>query len=217
VPPDSLLVLYTDGLTEATRDVIDGEARVREALADRRIAHAPNPAKAILDAVLGGTSRDDVAILTMRVAPIESLAPRPPSERLTWRFDSADVAAAQTARREFASFLAKGDVPEDELYAAELVFGELISNVVRYAPGPVAVTIDWTGTAPVLHVLDEGPGFQHVARLPSDVYSERGRGLFLIASLTEDFHVARRADRGSHARAVLDVHRRVGSKRLAAV
>jgi GAF domain-containing protein/anti-sigma regulatory factor (Ser/Thr protein kinase) len=217
VPPDSLLVLYTDGLTEATRDVIDGEERVREALADERIAHAAHPAKAILDDVLGGTSRDDVAILTMRVAPVESLAQRPPSERLSWRFDSADVDAAQRARREFAGFLACGEVPEDELYAAELVFGELVSNVVRYAPGLVAVTIDWTGTAPVLHVLDEGPGFQHVARLPSDVYSERGRGLFLIASLTEDFHVARRADRGSHARAVLDVHRRVGAKRLAAV
>ncbi len=215
IPPGSLLVLYTDGLTEATRDVIDGETRVRAALADRTLSEGAHPAAAILHRVLEHTSRDDVAILTMRVDSVEARKPRPQSARLSWTFDSCDATAAQTARREFANFLAAGNIAEDELYAAELVFGELISNVVRYAPGTVSVTIDWTGTAPVLHVLDGGPGFTYVARLPIDIFSERGRGLFLIASLTEDFHVARRAEVGSHARAVLNAHRRIAQRRHA--
>jgi anti-sigma regulatory factor (Ser/Thr protein kinase) len=54
-----------------------------------------------------------------------------------------------------------------------------------------------------LHVIDEGPGFQLVPRLPRDVFAESGRGLFLIASLTEHFHISRNHGKGSHARAVL--------------
>jgi anti-sigma regulatory factor (Ser/Thr protein kinase) len=52
-------------------------------------------------------------------------------------------------------------------------------------------------------VLDRGPGFEFAARLPPDVFSESGRGLFLIATLAEDLHVVRRPDGGSHARVVL--------------
>jgi anti-sigma regulatory factor (Ser/Thr protein kinase) len=80
--------------------------------------------------------------------------------------------------------------------------------VARYAPGAVEVTVDWSGEAPVLHVLDNGSGFHHVPALPRDVYSESGRGLFLISQLSEDFSVARRPERGSHARAVLAPFRR---------
>jgi anti-sigma regulatory factor (Ser/Thr protein kinase) len=56
-----------------------------------------------------------------------------------------------------------------------------------------------------LHVIDEGPGFQHMPRLPRDIYAESGRGLYLIAALTEHFHISRNHGRGSHARAVLSL------------
>jgi len=64
--PGSLVLLYTDGLTEATRDVIEGERSVREALAREDVARAQNPAQALRDAVLSRASFDDVAILTIR-------------------------------------------------------------------------------------------------------------------------------------------------------
>jgi anti-sigma regulatory factor (Ser/Thr protein kinase) len=35
------------------------------------------------------------------------------------------------------------------------------------------------------------------------VLSERGRGLYIVAQLTEEFHVTKRPHGGSHARAVL--------------
>jgi anti-sigma regulatory factor (Ser/Thr protein kinase) len=88
------------------------------------------------------------------------------------------------------------------------VFGELVGNAARYAPGAVEVTVDWSGAAPVLHVLDNGPGFHHVPALPHDVYSESGRGLFLISLLSDDFGVSRRPEGGSHARAVLSLSHR---------
>jgi anti-sigma regulatory factor (Ser/Thr protein kinase) len=92
---------------------------------------------------------------------------------------------------------------DEERDAAELVFGELLGNVVRYAPGPIEVMFDWSEPVPVLHVLDRGPGFTLMPRLPSDLLSERGRGLFIVWSLAEDFNVTERLDGGSHARAVL--------------
>jgi PAS domain S-box-containing protein len=66
VPHGSLLVMYTDGLTEATRNIIRGEALVHAALSSPAIAAAERPAQALHDAVLASGSRDDVAILTMR-------------------------------------------------------------------------------------------------------------------------------------------------------
>ncbi len=64
--PGSIAVLYTDGLTEATRNVIEGERSVREALARADVAEAANPANALREAVLSHASFDDVAILTIR-------------------------------------------------------------------------------------------------------------------------------------------------------
>jgi PAS domain S-box-containing protein len=68
-----LLVLYTDGLIESTRDAHEGERRLHAAL---RAAHArdPRPAQSIHDAVLVDGSRDDVAILTIRVGSVRARA-----------------------------------------------------------------------------------------------------------------------------------------------
>jgi serine phosphatase RsbU (regulator of sigma subunit) len=63
--PGSLLVLYTDGLIESTRDILEGESRLRAELAQRRIGEASNAARALHDAVLAGGASDDVAILTV--------------------------------------------------------------------------------------------------------------------------------------------------------
>jgi serine phosphatase RsbU (regulator of sigma subunit) len=63
----SLLVLYTDGLIENEHDIVHGEARLVRVVAEHR--QAPYPARAIFEAMLGdATPRDDVAILTVRLA-----------------------------------------------------------------------------------------------------------------------------------------------------
>jgi anti-sigma regulatory factor (Ser/Thr protein kinase) len=102
--------------------------------------------------------------------------------------------------------LRNAGVREKQLDAAEHVFGELLGNVVRYAPGPIEMILDWAdGTPPVLHVLDRGAGFTFAPKLPSDMLDERGRGLYIVWSLAEDFNVTPRHDGGAHARAVLGV------------
>lgn len=71
IPADSMLVFFTDGLTEATRDVEEGHARVSAALAALDMGGTQNPARAIADTVLcGEDANDDVAVLVARFAPL---------------------------------------------------------------------------------------------------------------------------------------------------
>jgi serine phosphatase RsbU (regulator of sigma subunit)/CHASE3 domain sensor protein/anti-sigma regulatory factor (Ser/Thr protein kinase) len=211
IPDGATLLFYTDGLTESTRDIVAGEQRLREALADPAIASQPNLAQAIYDDVLRDGTHDDVAILAMRLdgnrtgASTEVVG----QQFRRWVFDTGDFATAQRSRSVFASVLGDGGMLEDDVFTSELIFGELLSNTVRYAPGPIEVVLDWSeSSTAILHFLDSGPGFVLMPRLPSDLLSERGRGLFLIWSMSEDFNVTKRADGGAHARVVLSPRRK---------
>jgi len=195
LPNDAFLVFYTDGLVESTHDIDEGERRLRAAVADGSVIAARRPALAIHDAVLREGSRDDVAILTVAVGD-------PPQLR-RWRFDAHDARGAHRAQREIGERLRYEGFDDGRLAVAGLVVAELIGNTVRYAPGPIEILLERDRARPVVHVLDRGPGFEFAAKLPPDVFSETGRGLFLISSFAEDVHVVKRPDGGSHARVVL--------------
>jgi serine phosphatase RsbU (regulator of sigma subunit)/anti-sigma regulatory factor (Ser/Thr protein kinase)/CHASE3 domain sensor protein len=211
IPEGATVLFYTDGLTESTRDVVAGEQRLREALANPAVASQPNLAQALYDDVLRDGTHDDVAILAMRLdASRTGASTEIVGQHLRrWAFDTGDHVTAQRSRAVFAATLAAGGMLDEDVFTSELIFGELLSNTVRYAAGPIEVVLDWTEAATaILHVLDSGPGFVLMPRLPSDLLSERGRGLFLIWSLSEDFNVTKRADGGAHARVVLSPRRK---------
>ncbi len=65
-----MLVLYTDGLTEATRDVFDGEKGLRQAMTSSAMHNSTEPARTIADAVLHEL-HDDVAILVVRFTGVQ--------------------------------------------------------------------------------------------------------------------------------------------------
>lgn len=207
IPNGSTVLFYTDGLIESTQDVIEGERRLRAALSDPDIAARPDLASALHDDVLRDGAHDDVAILAMHVStPAVELQGQ---HFRRWTFDTADAATAQGARSVFATALAQAGMLDDDVFTAEIIFGELLSNAVRYAPGRVEVVLDWTrGSTAILHFMDRGPGFVVVPRLPTDLLSERGRGLFLVWSMSEDFNVTKRADGGAHVRVVLSPRRK---------
>ena len=207
----SVLVLYTDGLTEGSRRPADGEDVLADFVRDGAALRTARPAQTLHDAVFGAApAKDDVAILVLSFDQlnVDDRAMDDSARGLQrWFFNTSDARAAQAARRMFGDGLRARQADDDSLAMAENVFGELIGNAVRYAPGDVEVTVDWGTPSPVLHVLDNGPGFQYIPALPNDVYSESGRGLFIISLMSEDFMVGRRAGGGSHARAVLKVSR----------
>lgn len=196
LPVGSMLVLYTDGLTEATRNMLDGEASLYRALSDPDVLSAPNVALAIHDAVVSDGARDDVAVMTM--AHVDR------SDRLShWSIDVNDEDMARGVRAEFLKELERGGVGNEARTWAALVFSELIGNVLRFAPRWADITLDWAEGTPVLHVLDGGPGFRHAPKLPENLLLEHGRGLYIVSQLTREFAVSRRPNGGSHARAVL--------------
>jgi len=207
IAPGSVLLCYTDGLTEFDRDPIDGELRVRDAFARA----TGNVAREIYASISQGRpAHDDVAILA--VAFHEPLvAVDGPRRASVWSFDANDARDAGRTRREYTDRLQAAGLSADELSSAELVFGELVGNVVRYAPGFITAILDVSGPSPVLHVLDDGRGFEFRPRLPVDLLSERGRGLFLVTAFAEELSVERRRGGGSHARAVLTGRTRHGS------
>ncbi len=66
--PGVVMVFYTDGLTEATRDTDEGQRRLHEALGRDDVAHGERPARTIVQQVLGTTqASDDIAVLVARI------------------------------------------------------------------------------------------------------------------------------------------------------
>jgi GAF domain-containing protein/anti-sigma regulatory factor (Ser/Thr protein kinase) len=206
LPLGAMLVLYTDGLIEATRNVLDGERRLRGALREGAILEAPHPAETLKHFVLEHGASDDVAVLTVRVrSAIPQRTEAAPTPQ--WVFRADDARLAEDARAGFVAFLKTRGVPDANYAAAELVFGELIGNVVRHAPGPITIELDWNSNAPVLHVIDRGRPYDVRAALPNDIMSESGRGLFLISVLADDFAVTPLPGYGNHARVRLKIER----------
>lgn len=167
--PGDTLAFYTDGLTEVDRDVVAGERRFAELLT----LHAADPERIVTE-TLDGKQRDDAALLVLSVLGT--------SARASWHFESDDAASAADARFAFVAHLHRRSVDPAVVAAAELVFGELVANVVRHAPGPIEIELAWRADEPLLVVRDRGPRFEIAApALPDDSLAEGGRGLFIVA------------------------------------
>lgn len=191
-----MLVLYTDGLTEATRDLSFGESRLREVAASDAVMYARNAAELICDACLPPDVQDDTAVLVLRF-----------SDAVRWSFDAENAAAAQEARGDFVRHLQRFCGPDADYKAAEVVFGELVGNVVRHAPGAIDIQLEWRNGSAVLHVSDRGRGILREPALPENPLSESGRGLFIVQQLTEGVFSERIAGYGNHVWAQLRLRR----------
>jgi anti-sigma regulatory factor (Ser/Thr protein kinase) len=192
--PGSTILLYTDGLIESTRNVLEGEDRLEAALRELDPGKA-HPAQSIHDAVLTDGAADDVAILVIDVR--DGAAVR------SWRFDPAWSDVAQRVRRELDAELQAADFDAERRVQVELVLSELLGNALRYAPGTIELILEHAPDGVVLHLLDRGPGYRVNPHLPADLYSEFGRGLFLIANTATRFVVEHQPGGGSHARVSL--------------
>ncbi len=131
-----------------------------------------------------------------------------PRSSIEWQFradDAVDALRMRSAVR--ALFDAEADETSD-VSGAVLVFGELVANVVRHAPGAIAVRIEWPATGPaMLYVDDWGPG----VRLPppsDDPMREDGRGIQIVQALARQVHIATASIGGTHVSAELPVDRR---------
>ncbi len=182
-----LLVLYTDGLVESDRDMVEGQRVLHLVVSSDAVVASITPAKLIERACLRSIPHDDVAILTVAVgiSPI-------------WSFVAEDARAAAEARSQFAEFLRTQRDDREFVSQSELVFGELLGNVVTHSPGPVEIQVFQDDRGIILHVIDSGSTFDFSRRLPSDVLSEGGRGLFIVQHLAREVSVEHVAHCGNH-------------------
>lgn len=97
-------------------------------------------------------------------------------------FAIEDAAFGHHARIAFRRYLDAYTTPDSDRDAAELIFGELVANVARHAPGPLEARLTWDAEAAQLEICDTGQGFNVEIALPAHD-SESHRGLYLVTRL----------------------------------
>ena len=194
------LVLYTDGLIEASKDILVGLDGITTAAAETAQYPAAHLARALVQrALFGAERRDDSLALVLRRRTPPGPSTGPPLAPFEYRF-SPSPATIPLARHLFADWLQYLAVDDAERSDLLLVVSELCSNAVRHASGaPGALTLRaWAdGDSVVLEVEDDGAGFELVGRYGDDLpdtSAEQGRGLYVVQALTDEMSVRRHAD-----------------------
>ncbi|MFK4144747.1 ATP-binding protein [Streptomyces sp. NPDC004065] len=116
----------------------------------------------------------------------------------------ADPSWAAAVRRLVADHLAELPLPADDRDSAVLATDELFANAVKHAgtgPGDkVTVTIEWSAGTLRVTVADPSPGCPCPgAADPADPAAESGRGLAIVAALTDEWGTAPPEDAGAGA------------------
>ena len=209
---NDVVVFYTDGITEFQRDIDATERALQQAI--DAVANAPSarPAERIRRAVLGNDSpSDDAVLVVLRVAPPtdETGGEDEATLHRSWSFHSSHAYSAHNARHEVMRFIQELAGENDELFTAELIVGEILANTVEHAPGLVSMDIDWSELAPVVTIVDTGPGLERfAAQLPEDAMTEDGRGLYLVQTLARDVCVESDRGYGTKMTVTLPIERR---------
>ncbi|MER7678300.1 SpoIIE family protein phosphatase [Streptomyces sp. NPDC096934] len=176
LPEGSLLTLYTNGLLEARNGDVDAALERLHACLTHAVDPLESTCRAVVEALLPKEHlpTDDVALLIARtrVLPSEDVA--------TWELPLEATAAARA--RELATAKLTEWGLEELAFTTELVASELVTNTYRYAEGPVTLRLIRTHCL-ICEVSDTSHTSPHLRRALST--DEGGRGLFLVAQLTE--------------------------------
>ncbi|MGB8520356.1 MAG: SpoIIE family protein phosphatase [Candidatus Tumulicola sp.] len=195
-PKRSMLALYTDGIIEIDRDAIAGEEMLRRVLSSEAVLHSANAAEFIERSIVKHAPRDDIAIMVLNFA----------KDDMRWQFEAGDARAAYVSRDDFFQSLRTHCSPSDaDMSACGTILAELIGNAVRHAPGPLSVSLEFRKREAILHVIDQGRGFNLEPALPENLWAESGRGLFLVSKLARRVEVERVPGSGSHVVVTLPV------------
>jgi len=127
--------------------------------------------------------------------------------RASWRLARNDFASASKARADFRSRLARMCGPESDLSGAEIVFGELVTNALRYSGTGATAEVLCDGNRVILEIEDGGSGFdpEAVAARARRGDEAGGRGFEIARKLSRLLSVEVGAD-GCIVRADLPVN-----------
>lgn len=196
------LVLYTDGLIEARKDVIDGmDSLVRHAGDVAQLPAAQFADELVKRSLHGAYRRDDSLALVLRRTRTKVVP-----ERVSWDVTPGSEVAIRDARQGLEEWLG---VQRSDADDAVLVAAELMANAVVAARSSVVLSATMRGSQVVIEVSDDGSGDEHLhelgQRLPV-ADSEEGRGLFLVRALSDDVSMMS-TSAGTVVRCVIPAHR----------
>ncbi|MGP3970595.1 SpoIIE family protein phosphatase [Streptomyces sp. 6N223] len=174
LPEGSLLALYTDGLVESReRDVDQGTAELLRVL-NQPAASLGALCDTVMDAMLPDRRTDDAALLLART---HALAPDHVAD---WAI-APDPAQVTHARRLALERVDAWGL-EETAFVTELVVSELVTNAIRYGEPPIRLRLI-RDTSLICEVSDASDTAPHLRR--ARAFDEGGRGLLLVAQLTE--------------------------------
>jgi anti-sigma regulatory factor (Ser/Thr protein kinase) len=187
-----VLVLYTDGVTEAPRAGRPfGQGKFSDVVEQYGVGTPGELAQAVRRAVeawVDGELRDDLAMLVCQVAPDAVVGE--PARELVVPNESARIA---DVRAFVANFLADLRAPVEDSQEMLLAVGEAVANAWKHGRPPggrseIRVRCSLEAGDVTVTVSDEGPGFDPRAvehdGLP-DRFASGGRGLFLMRQLVD--------------------------------
>ena len=178
------LVLYTDGLVEARRDILEGE----DELLRRARSLASQPAQLFAENIISTMlpeqerSDDTLAFVLQR-----SLVP----DATTWTIPP-DPEEASRLRRAFVGWSTERIDDESIVGDVALIASELLANALAAARSTITVTATMEGPRVTVSVADDGSGNQDLASLGREhppAMVDAGRGLFLVRVLSDDVQI----------------------------
>ena len=199
------LVLFSDGVTEAmNRDrELYGESRLETLLA----GNTGNSVQSLVDDVLvsirefadGADQSDDITLLAFSydASPVES-----DTQRLDLSI-SNELGAIPDVVAAFEAFAERHSVPPADLARINLVFDEILSNIISYgyeddAIHEIHISVELTARRLVLTIKDDGIPFNPFARKAPDTTAsieEReigGLGIHLVQQVMDSATYQRR-------------------------
>ena len=188
------VIFYTDGLIEATKDILRGLDTLAGFADETADYPATALARALVERSLADAVRNDdsLALVLRRRSPPPSTTGIP-VQPFEYRF-SPTTAAVPLARHFLHDWLIRVPVECAEASDLLLVATELVANAIRHSsglPSSVALRASVMGPDVVVEVEDDGgetmllPG--PADDLP-DALAERGRGLFLVGALVDELN-----------------------------
>ena len=205
--PGDLLMLYTDGVTEAMnfKNELFSEERLVEILKDGGLAspHAlVDKTVAAVEMFEQGTEQaDDVTVLAIQFLAASDQTGI--ADRFTVGSHLSGMSVVQCRLDDFA---ARSRLPEATTSKLHIVLDELISNIINYgytddAKHKIEVNLELVGHQLVMTIADDGIPFNPLTVEPPDTNApllERevgGLGIHLVRNLVDEVTYQRRVNR----------------------
>ena len=212
--PGDMLVIFTDGVTEA-QDV-DAQLFSEERTAEVVRAGGVMSAAAVVDRLVSDVQAftreaeqaDDITILTLQFRPPPHLSAieggaHGPAESVVIRNRSHDLAVVDAVLDRLAE---RTQLPPDTMSQIRIVCDEVLTNVIAHAfrdeeEHDITVSVEMVDRRLVLTVSDDGVPFDPLAvpppdtSLPLEHRSAGGLGIHLVRHLVDEMTYARHGGR----------------------